>query len=105
MAEHMTRQTNPDRFEISVEGKRAAFVHFADHDGRRIFFRTETAPEFDGQGLADAVVKHALEITRQEGLRIVSVCPYVRTWLATHEGYGDAVDAATPDMLAAIPRR
>ncbi|MGO0575780.1 GNAT family N-acetyltransferase [Ornithinimicrobium panacihumi] len=104
MSTDISRQTGPDRFEITVDGQVAGFAQFVDHDGRRVFFHTETRPEFSGQGLAGQVVEHALAATRDEGLRIVAVCPYVKKWLETHEGYGDLLDAATPDLLGAIPR-
>ena len=93
-----------DRFQIEVDGAPAGFTMFVDHDGRRVFFHTEVRPEYNGQGLAGQVVQHALEATRDEGVRIVAVCPYVRTWLQRHDGFEDAVDTPTPDDLAAIPR-
>lgn len=101
---HVTRESDPDRFEISSDGQVAGFAQFVDHDGKRVFFHTEIDKEFGGKGLAGEVVRHALDATREDGLRIVAVCPYVKKWLETHEGYGDLLDPATPDLLAAIPR-
>lgn len=101
----ISRETDPDRFEIAVDGRPAGFAQFVDHDGRRVFFHTETDPEHSGKGLAGEVVEHAMRQTREDGLRVVAVCPYVKKWLETHEGYGDILDPATPELLAAIPRR
>ena len=104
MSTSIARETDPDRFEISVDGQPAGFARFVDHDGHRVFFHTETKPAFSGQGLAGQVVEHGMKATRDEGLRIVAVCPYVKKWLETHEGFGDVLAPATPDLLAAIPR-
>ena len=105
MADHISRESDPDRFQIYVDDAAAGFAQFVDHDGRRVFFHTEVDDRFSGQGLASTVVAHALEQTRQEGLRIVAVCPYVKKWIEKHEGYADCVDAAAPDLLNAIPKR
>ncbi|WP_109472860.1 GNAT family N-acetyltransferase [Ornithinimicrobium cavernae] len=99
------RQSDPERFEISVDGTVAGFTEFVDHDGSRIFFHTEVSPEFGGQGLAGQVVRQALESTRDEGLRIVAVCPYVKKYVETHQEWAEHVDRVTRDMLRAIPRR
>ncbi len=101
----MSRRSGPDRFEITADGAVAGFTQFVDHDGRRIFFHTEIAPELSGRGLAGEVVGEALRATLEEGLRIVAVCPYVRKYVNTHEEFAGHVDAATPATLRAIPRR
>lgn len=99
------RQPDPDRFEISADGTVAGFTQFVDHEGHRIFFHTEIGEEFGGKGLAGTVVRHALEATRREGLRVVAVCPFVKRYVNTHPEWAECVDKATPAMLAAIPRR
>ena len=94
-----------ERFEIVADGEVAGFAMYVDVEGRRIFFHTEIASEFGGKGLATVLVRRALEKTAQEGLRIVAVCPFVKKYVNTHaEQWGSHVDAATPPMLAAIPR-
>ena len=104
MSTSVSRQSDPERFEITSEGEVAGFAQFVDHDGRRVFFHTEIGEEFGGQGLAGIVVEEAIKSTREEGLTVVAVCPYVKKWLETHEGFGDILAPATPTLLAAIPR-
>jgi predicted GNAT family acetyltransferase len=43
-------------------------------------------------GVADALVRAAMNYARGEGLRVVPSCPYVRSWLKRH-----------PDQAAAGP--
>lgn len=102
MSTSVTRETGPDRFEITTDGTVAGFTQFLDRDGRRIFFHTEIGEEFGGQGLAGIVVEQAVTATREEGLTVVPVCPYVAKWLTKHPEHEDITSKPTPDDLAAI---
>ncbi|QBF47367.1 GNAT family N-acetyltransferase [Janibacter limosus] len=102
MSTPVSRERNPDRFEITSDGVVAGFAQFADHDGRRVFFHTEIGEEFGGQGLAGIVVEEAVKATREEGLTLVAVCPYVKKWLTKHPEHDDITSPVTPADLAAI---
>jgi len=102
MTTQVTKQANPDRFEISVSGEVAGFAQFVDSDGQRIFFHTEIGEEFGGQGLAGKVVQEALEATRAEGLRIVPVCPYVTKFVSKTDEFSDIVDKPTPQTFEVL---
>lgn len=91
-----------DRFEIAVDGTRAGLTQFLDTGGQRIFFHTEVGDEFEGQGLASELVARALDATREAGLRVVPVCPYVKRFVGRHEEYADLVDPVTPEAVAAV---
>lgn len=105
MVNSVSRQTGPDRFEISVDGASAGLAQFVDHDGHRVFFHTEVDPAFSGQGLAGQLVGEALAATVEEGLKIVAVCPYVKKFVGKdEEKWGAHTAPATPDLIAAIPR-
>ncbi|KRE38843.1 GNAT family acetyltransferase [Janibacter sp. Soil728] len=102
MSNSVSRQSNPDRFEVTSDDKVAGFAQFVDHDGRRVFFHTEIGEEFGGQGLAGIVVEEAVTATREEGLTLVAVCPYVKKWLTKHPEHADITSPVTPADLAAI---
>lgn len=102
MSTSVTRQSDPDRFEITSDDAVAGFTQFLDRGDRRVFFHTEIGEEFGGQGLAAIVVEQAVAATREEGLTIVPVCPYVAKWLTKHPEHEDATSKPTPDDLAAI---
>lgn len=102
MSTSVTRESNPDRFEITSDGAVAGFAQFLDRDGRRIFFHTEVGEEFGGQGLGGIVVGEAIDATREEGLTVVPVCPYVKKWLTKHPEHEDITAKPTPDDLAAV---
>lgn len=106
METSVTRQTDPDRFVITADGAAAGFAQFFDHDGRRIFFHTVVDAGYAGHGLATEVIGRALTASREEGLRIVAVCPLVRQYVERHaDEWSVSVDRVTPAELALLPPR
>lgn len=91
MNESVERKTDPDRFEISADGRVAGVAEFVDREGVRNFHHTEVAPEFGGQGLAATVVRAGLAATREEGLLVLPSCSYVRHYIDTHPEWADLV--------------
>ncbi|MFJ2065499.1 bifunctional pirin family protein/GNAT family N-acetyltransferase [Streptomyces albidoflavus] len=87
------------RYEILVAGEVAGFTAYRDHDGRRVFYHTVVEDAYAGQGLAGQLVTHALTEVRDNGGRIVPVCPYVKKFLTKHEEYADLADPVTPEIL------
>lgn len=97
--ETITRLSDPDRYEITIDGTVAGFAAFLDMDDQRVFHHTEVGEDFGGRGIAGEVVQHALEATRSEGKRIVPVCPYVAKFVTKSDEFTDAVDKPTPAVL------
>lgn len=90
------------RYEISVGDRLAGFTVYLDRGEQRIFYHTEIGDEFGGRGLAGTLVRQALDETRDAGLRIVPVCPYVARWVREHHDVDDVLDPVTKDALAAV---
>jgi predicted GNAT family acetyltransferase len=44
-------------------------------------------PELRGHGVAEALVRQALEDVRARGEHIIATCPYVKAFLARHPEY------------------
>jgi uncharacterized protein len=86
------------RYTIAVEGKTVALADFADRGNQRVFYHTETDPEFGGRGLATILVEEALNATRAEGKRVVAVCSMVVTVLKKHPEFDDITDPVTADI-------
>ncbi|ALE78511.1 GNAT family N-acetyltransferase [Pseudonocardia alni] len=100
----VTHDTGHHRYEILVDGTVVGRTVYVDDGSRRIFFHTEVDPDRSGQGLAGTLVRFALEDTRTAGKRIVPVCPYVKRWTATHDGWADVLDPVTPHALELVGR-
>lgn len=91
-----------DRFEIAVDGETVGEARYLDRDGRRIFFHTEVDDDRSGQGLARRLVEHALDATRETGLRAVPVCPYVERLAGRTDRWSDIVEDPTPETREAV---
>ncbi|ATQ31651.1 GNAT family acetyltraansferase [Rhodococcus ruber Chol-4] len=75
------------RFALYTGDTLAAFADYTDSDGVRDFDHTVTQPQFRGHGLAAEVVRHALDTTRSEGLKIAASCWYVAKFLDANPEY------------------
>lgn len=102
--ETVTQKSDPDRFEIAVEGEGggqqvAGFAAYVDHevDGerRRVFHHTEVGEEYGGRGLAGIVVRQALDATSDEGITIVPVCPYVVKFVEKNDDWAGSLSEPT----------
>ena len=60
---------------------------------------TDVDPDLEGTGAAGELVVGALDDIRSRGLRVIPVCPYVRSWIDRHPAYADLVvdDPAPPE--------
>jgi uncharacterized protein len=81
---------NPEesRFEAYVDGDLAGFSVYVVAHGTLNFVHTEVDPAFEGQGIASALVRQALDQLRErDGLRVTASCPFVRAWMRKHPEY------------------
>lgn len=104
-ATEVTRAAARDRYEITVDDQLAGFTAYVDRGGQRIFYHTEIGEDFGGRGLGSRLIGGAVADTRSAGLRIVPVCPFVKSYVEKHSEVDDIVDAVTPDALAAVPEQ
>ena len=61
-------------------------VENSDGTKQRVFPKVVVHPDHRGVGLAAQLVKHSIDISLDEGFRIVPVCPYVAQWMQEHDG-------------------
>lgn len=71
------------RFECSQDGHRAQLEYRLDGD-RLILDHTEVPEELGGQGIAGRLVQAAVDRARDDGLTIVPLCTYARSWIDKH---------------------
>ena len=74
------------RFELDAPHGLAIAVYRPQGDAR-VFTHTEVPPQDEGQGLAAALVRAALDDTKAKGLRIVPACSYVVAFVRRHPEY------------------
>lgn len=87
----ITDNADQSRFEITVDGQLAGFAEYRLLPDRIVFTHTEVADAFEGQGLAGKLVARALDVSRDTGLKVVPLCPYVARYISRHPQYQDLV--------------
>ncbi|MQA03459.1 MAG: N-acetyltransferase [Streptosporangiales bacterium] len=90
------------RYESTVGCAPAGFTEYLDRDGQRIFYHTETDEAFAGRGLAGTLVTRALADTRDNGMRIVALCPFVAGYVRKHHDFDDSIDPVTAAIISAV---
>ena len=82
------------RYHAEIDGHQAEIRFAPAGDHVLDFQHTQVAPELRGRGVADALVRHALEDVRSRGERIIPTCPFVKAFLARHPEFRSLVAAA-----------
>lgn len=86
----VTRNAPANRFEVASEP--AAFLHYAQSGGHLRLIHTEVPAALRGRGYAAALARAALEYARDQHLRVVPSCPFVRSYLARHPEFAGLTD-------------
>ena len=71
------------QFEARAEGEVAELIYRL-RAGRLVLTHTEVPPTLEGRGIGGKLVAAALDRARQDGLTIVPLCPFARSWLQRH---------------------
>lgn len=79
------------RYELVDDGRVLGEIRYRRDPDRIVLVHTEVPPELEGRGLASRLVAGALEDIRARGLRVVPICPFVRSYLRDHPGFDDLV--------------
>ncbi len=81
------------KYSARIEGDEAVVTYL--EEGDTVVFTHTIVPEAHrGQGIADKLVRHALEDTRRRGRKIAASCPFVVRYLERHPEYKDAEEAS-----------
>jgi uncharacterized protein len=80
---HVTDNPDAARFELAIDGQLADLVYRRRAD-RLILVHTEVPDALSGRGLAGQLVAAAVERAAADGLTVVPLCPFARTWLERH---------------------
>jgi uncharacterized protein len=77
------------RFEAVRDGELLGFAAYQRADQLVVLTHTEVDPAHEGQGVGSALVRAALDQARAAGVRVLPLCPFVQTWMASHSDYLD----------------
>jgi len=69
-----------------------AFVSYVRPDDGTIELQHTVVPRADrGRGIGSALVRTAVSYARDQGLRVVPTCPFVKAWFEKNPGERDVV--------------
>ena len=90
-----------ERYVARVGNDDVAYtVYHLRHGDIYFFVHTEVMPGYSGQGIAEKLVREALDDVRAKGGHIVPLCPYVNAFVNKHPEYDDLVDHEIFDRIA-----
>lgn len=89
-AEQVTDNQAASRFELNLDGHLAELLYRRRAD-RLVLVHTGVPEALGGRGIGGLLVQAALNRAAGEGLTVVPLCPFARSWLERH-----------PDATAAV---
>jgi hypothetical protein len=78
------------RFELEEEGA-TGFLTYELRDGTIVFTHTIVPSELEGRGIGGRIVGTGLDFARDQGLKVVPQCSFVRGYIERHPEYRDLV--------------
>ena len=84
------------RYEAREDGDLAGFIDYVVRRDRLALIHTEVLPSHQGQGVADQLVRFALDDARRRGLRVIAICAYVQAYVQRHPETRDIVVGMAP---------
>ena len=76
------------RFELEVDGQ-IVFADYRRQPGRLVITYVEAPPALRGKGAAGRLMQGLSERVRDEGLKVLPLCPYAKVWLQRHPEFRD----------------
>jgi predicted GNAT family acetyltransferase len=87
----VTDNQDSSQLEIRTAGELAELT-YRSRAGRLILMHTEVPESLSGHGLGGELVLGAISKAATEGMTVVPLCPFARSWLERH-----------PDEAAKVP--
>ena len=78
-------------FALEESGKRLGRMTYSRQSDLVSILHTEVDPSLRGQGAGERLVTAAVEWAREEGHRVLPICPYAKAVFARHPEYGDVL--------------
>jgi uncharacterized protein len=83
-----------ERYELSIDGKVVGFTAYRARPGLIAFVHTEVDERLQGRGLADRLIRFALEDARTRGLAVLPFCPFVKAFIERYREFEALVPEA-----------
>ncbi len=84
---YITNAPERERYELSLDGEVVGFTAYRARPGLIAFVHTEIDEHVQGQGLADKLIRFALEDARERDLAVLPFCPFVKAFIERHREF------------------
>ena len=88
MASNVRDNTERNRFELDADGH-MAFSNYKRADGVLTILHTEVPKALEGRGIGSALIRGVLDTARSQGLKVITVCPFAKSYIERHPEYAD----------------
>jgi uncharacterized protein len=88
MASNVRDNAERHRFELDADGH-IAFSNYKRADGVLTILHTEVPKALEGHGIGSALIRGVLDTARSQGLKVIAVCPFAKTYIGRHPEYAD----------------
>lgn len=79
----VTNNREKHQFEIHL-GTELGLLTYQEHEGKIELVHTEVPKSYQGKGYANQLAKAALEYAKQNQLKVIPACRFVRAYLKRH---------------------
>jgi uncharacterized protein len=79
------------KYYALIDGREAVAEYGRSGDGVLNFWHTYVPPELRGRGIAEELVRQALEDVLERGLKVIPSCWFVRLYIDRHPKYQAAL--------------
>jgi uncharacterized protein len=83
------RDNRAEQEFVLDEGGERAIAAYQREGGTITFTHTVVPPAIEGRGVGSKLIRGALDQVRDEGLRVVPQCRFVRAYIDRHPEYRD----------------
>jgi uncharacterized protein len=83
-----------ERYELSIDGEVVGHSAYRARPGLIAFVHTEVDERLQGRGLADRLIRFALQDARTRGLAVLPFCPFVKAFIERHREFEELVPDA-----------
>jgi predicted GNAT family acetyltransferase len=88
-----------ERYELSIDGEVVGFTIYRARPGLIAFVHTEVDERLQGRGLADRLIRFALQDARARSLAVLPFCPFVKAFIERHREFEELVPDAYKEQF------
>jgi predicted GNAT family acetyltransferase len=94
-------EDDPDRgrYVVYAGDRRAGLLTYRREGDVIALDHTEVDEDFEGEGVGSALVRHALDAAREDGIGVLPFCSFTRSYMERHPEYQELVPAAQRDRF------